>query len=278
MRRREAGGGLQIAIVIVLVVLILGSLGFLLWQNFFKPKPSTTTVTTYAECIAAGGSIIQESYPERCVTVDGMSFTNPDQQVSTPEPTEEYCVPNEKLCFDYTNRWTITNLGTETTLAGELGDALLINNGGDAPLKLYSGIGGIGGVCEEDAKYSVEVLQGTPIAGLTGFKNDYSLDTLHIARVVTSDADGYIPTIYVTGSEEYTKVATIQACGLGFSQFITGRNARFAADSDYVGAFTVGYDGDNSSKRYATIEEAKQAYNTNDYVEAFALLLSLRYQ
>lgn len=274
---REQGSALQISIVIALVVLILGALGFLLWQNLSKAGQGSTSVTTYAECVAAEGSIIQESYPERCVTIDGKSFTNPDQQATAPDPTEQYCAPNEKLCFDHTAKWSVSSLGVGNTLAGELGDALVISNGGQVALKLYSGIGGIGGVCEDDAKYSVEVLQSTPIVALSGFDNDYSLDTLRIARVIVRDEGGYIPTLYVTGNEEYTKVGTIQACGLGFSQFITGRYARFAADSDGVGAFTIGYDGDTSSKRYASVDEAKKAYDTTDYVEAFAILLSLRY-
>jgi hypothetical protein len=247
--KQQSGHGVLIAVIVGLVVLILAALGFLLWQNFLQPNPVTKTVTTYAECVAAKDSIIQESYPERCVTADGKSFTNPDQQVDIPEVTEKYCASQEKLCFDHTANWTIANLGTDTTLAGELGDALQITNGGDVPLKLYSGIGGIGGVCEEEAQYDVEVLQGTPIPDLTGFKSDYSLDTLHIARVITHDTNGYIPTLYVTGREDYTTAGTIQACGLGFSQFINGRHARFTSSSDYVGAFTFGYEGDNASKR-----------------------------
>lgn len=37
-------------------------------------------ILTYEDCEKASGSMIQESYPEVCVTKDGQRFTNPAQQ------------------------------------------------------------------------------------------------------------------------------------------------------------------------------------------------------
>lgn len=63
---------------ILLGVLVVGCLlvaAFILWEVSTKstPKPSN-----FEQCKAAGNPI-QESYPERCLTAEGVSFTNPDQ-------------------------------------------------------------------------------------------------------------------------------------------------------------------------------------------------------
>jgi hypothetical protein len=47
-------------------------------------KPPTTSINSYADCVAAGYPI-QESYPEQCRTPDGKSFTNPDAHLALPE-------------------------------------------------------------------------------------------------------------------------------------------------------------------------------------------------
>lgn len=39
------------------------------------------TITSYDECVAAKGSIIQESYPARCITADEQTFIQP---IETP--------------------------------------------------------------------------------------------------------------------------------------------------------------------------------------------------
>jgi hypothetical protein len=44
-------------------------------NKFFGSTPKgTNAVDTYAECIAAPGSRIQETFPKTCITNDGKSF------------------------------------------------------------------------------------------------------------------------------------------------------------------------------------------------------------
>ncbi len=45
---------------------------------FLAGSPTGEKITGYDDCVAGGGMIL-ESYPERCITEDGDSFTRPIQ-------------------------------------------------------------------------------------------------------------------------------------------------------------------------------------------------------
>jgi cytoskeletal protein RodZ len=46
MKKQNQNGSALVVIVIILAVAIIGTLGFVLWQNFLKPKPATETSQT----------------------------------------------------------------------------------------------------------------------------------------------------------------------------------------------------------------------------------------
>ncbi len=81
----------------LLVIVIAGIVGFTGWfvwhsqQSTNKldtqtlsdskpPQPSAKKVNSYEDCIKAAGSIMQETYPQVCVTKDGKHFTQPVAQ------------------------------------------------------------------------------------------------------------------------------------------------------------------------------------------------------
>jgi type II secretory pathway pseudopilin PulG len=90
MKKTQSGFSI---IETLLVVVILGMLGFTGWfvwhakQNTNKTlsetnaaqttAPKVAAITTFAECKASAGSVMQETYPETCVTKSGKSFTGP---------------------------------------------------------------------------------------------------------------------------------------------------------------------------------------------------------
>ena len=71
-------GGLLLAVGLVV------SAGWLVWRTTRKGP----IITTYSQCMAALDSVVQESYPETCVTGDGKRFVNPDASVTLP-PSEQ---------------------------------------------------------------------------------------------------------------------------------------------------------------------------------------------
>lgn len=72
----------QLFIASSITVLLAGTFGILaLVGNTIRHNDAART---FMECIARDGSVIQESYPEVCVTKSGERFVNPDQHVSAP--------------------------------------------------------------------------------------------------------------------------------------------------------------------------------------------------
>ena len=89
-------------IVVIIVVILIVALGWL----FLQPKAdkeAVPTVTSYEECVAAGYAVL-ESYPTKCQTPDGRTFTadvgneleKTDLiQVSNPRPGQTIASPLE---------------------------------------------------------------------------------------------------------------------------------------------------------------------------------------
>lgn len=61
-----------------LVGVILGSIGFTVWKNSIDKEVPTSS---YDSCVTQKDSILQESYPDVCVTRDGQRFVNPNQRL-----------------------------------------------------------------------------------------------------------------------------------------------------------------------------------------------------
>lgn len=277
MTRRASGHALIIAIVAVAVVAILGVLGWLFWQNFIN-KSSGSTVTTYEQCQSTAGSKTLETYPEQCVTADGRTFTGPITQTVAVKD-ETYCAEAEELCFEYPSDWTIEKLTVEMDEPGAKADLIhVIAPQKELTLTLVSGIGGLGGTCEDGYKVDVTVREATPAASMSGYKDEYSVDMLQVARVVYPLEGKFVAAVYITDSAEYTTAGNIKACGIGFSQYINGRNARLSADSDSAGAFSFGYNGHTDGAQYGSRDDAEDAFDNEIYTQAAAILASLHYQ
>jgi hypothetical protein len=63
-------GVVAVGILIVLCVTMI-IVGQVLYKDAMK------SITNFDECTQASGSLIQETYPERCVTADGRIFVGP---------------------------------------------------------------------------------------------------------------------------------------------------------------------------------------------------------
>jgi len=276
-------GSALLVIIIVVVVVLLGALGFVFWNNFLSKGTSTVAVASFEDCKKQSGSIMLETYPEQCKTTDGKTFTGPSDQVTTP-PVElkTYCAEGERLCFDYPATWAVTkndqnDIGAP---AGYTGDNFSVTDSvSGLALHLRSGMGGIGGACDESIEVPVYVLDSTEIPKLTGFKTSYSLDTLRVARVVYpwSDTNSFVAALYVTGNADYTTKQTINRCGIFMSSINIGRYA-VAGEGEGPGAFEFALTGSTTEKRYTTVDEATKAFDTDGYKEAASILASLRYK
>lgn len=98
MRKNQQGFSAVHIIIILLAAAFVGLVGWYVWHvQSHDKKPATTPsvskISSYAACAKANG-VIQESYPEVCVSKDGQHFTNPDQKAQAA-PATKYLVIKE---------------------------------------------------------------------------------------------------------------------------------------------------------------------------------------
>ncbi len=71
----------QFLVTGTLVAILAGLFGVFALVGYALDRPA---VSSYETCIEATGSVLQESYPEVCVTKDGARFQNPAQLAPRP--------------------------------------------------------------------------------------------------------------------------------------------------------------------------------------------------
>ncbi len=108
----------RILLLIVASIAFGAALGYFLGYDHGFGRAKVLQVSSFEECREAGNPIM-ESYPERCMTPDGRSFTNPEQnftpegeetdgesvEVSVPRPPKEEavaCTMDAFICPDGT--------------------------------------------------------------------------------------------------------------------------------------------------------------------------------
>lgn len=275
MNRKDSGSHVLIVVIVVLAVAILAVLGWLFWQNFVNKPSSSATITNFEECKAASGSKILETFPEQCVTADGRTFTGPTE-------TDElltYCTEAEKLCFEYPKSWEVNKLDNPNAEPGSKTDLIEIKAPDDEMiLSLETGFGGLGGSCPDESKVSVRVLEATPAASLSGYADQYNTDMPYVARVAYPQEGKFRAALYLTTSAEYSTAGTIEACGIGFSAFIQGRNSVLSPDFDGAGAFTFGNTGQVGTATYNSLDDAIAAFDTPVYTQGASILASSHYE
>lgn len=79
IKPKKVSFAVQLAITLFLLAILFGSTLFVAYKIGFKENPPTN----FDECKIAKGSIIQESYPEVCVSKSGQRFT---QEIPEDEP------------------------------------------------------------------------------------------------------------------------------------------------------------------------------------------------
>lgn len=278
MNRRDAGHGVLIVAVVIIAVVVIGLLGWVFWQNF--NTSSGSSVKTFDECVAAPGSRVLETYPEQCIATNGQTFTGPTK-AGDKVKSHEYCASVEKLCFNYRDDWKITAKAASLDQPeGATGDLVTVTSpDGDVVLTLETGIGGIGGTCPDEFATNVTVLEATPIEGMTGYKDEFSINTLQVARIAYQVMGEKFGTgVYVTDEAEYSTPGTIYRCGAGFSMFVDGKNARLGSDTEEAGAFRFGMSSSSEGPRYASLKDATDAFSSDTYKQAVTLLASLHYK
>lgn len=282
---REAGSA-HLALGMVIAALLIGVIGFLFWQNVLN-KPAASEVVSYAECVKSQESKILESYPERCVTKVGKSFTNPDQKAAKPQAisTKKFCAPLEKLCFEHPTSWTVTSEAVNQQDNGISERFVVADESGKPWLRLETGLSGVGGSCgNEDGSYA-KILK-THTSGIAGSylvnagSEQFSDPAAYAVGMITYNGTSkkWTMSMNLNTSKATHAIAKIDVCEVGLA-VLNGKNAKFDPSVDSVGAVTFGYyHGSKDDPTYATEAEAAAALSSAGATKAYDILQSARYQ
>jgi hypothetical protein len=67
-----------VGIIVVLFSVIALIVGSLIWNAARTEPAARETASSFEDCKKVPGSIVQETFPERCVTPGGQTFIGPD--------------------------------------------------------------------------------------------------------------------------------------------------------------------------------------------------------
>ncbi len=279
---KNQSGSAHVIIIAILAVALIGALGFLFWQNFINKSPEAEKILTYAQCAKAEGSVIQESYPETCVTKDGQRFTNSEQKV-TDLPLKNYCSPLEKICFDYPSDWTVKPEQVNNDTDGVAERIVVADQTGKSWLRLETGMGGLGGMCSNEDKSYSKILKThtTKIAGnylVNEVAKDYMVDTAYSLSWITYNGTtkNWTADMELNNSKTAQAVGKVDPCDIGLG-VINGKNAK-ASGSSTAGAVAFKYyTGSNTDTTYSTEAAATAALATPEAVKAYTILESAHY-
>lgn len=86
MKKRPGISRFEAVVAIAIAASIFTSIVFVLHRNDAR---SLDVITDFKSCIARPNAMIQESYPQVCVTDDGRRFTDPAQSVDSLKYDEQ---------------------------------------------------------------------------------------------------------------------------------------------------------------------------------------------
>ncbi|HVX93071.1 MAG TPA: GerMN domain-containing protein [Candidatus Dojkabacteria bacterium] len=129
-----------LVVLLVIIFVLLAIIAYLVYQNTKNNNTTSNTknITTYKECADAGYPIL-ESFPSRCMTPDGRSFTNPDEHLNENPTTQTIKVYFPKSTVDDPSKvfalnrdivgldaGTIENASIEQIIAGPTEDEQML--------------------------------------------------------------------------------------------------------------------------------------------------------
>jgi len=166
-------GSAHAVIIVILVVVLLGALAFIFWQNFSKNDNATTPVATSA---TNETPVVTNSYKTYTTDVYGVSFQYPDNWIL-----------DETVKSDEEN-----NVSRSTTITTK----------GGTEVDFTVGIRGLGGYCDTPTTYKVLDTSSTTIRGEK---------TVHFSLTLQPNSDGSFNGYYGL-TDRYTTIGDVQAC------------------------------------------------------------------
>lgn len=185
-KKQSQSGSIHLIIVIVLVVTLIGALGFIFWQNFMQPKTSDTNSSTTAST----------------ATVSDITY----KKYTT---TGKYSVS-----FNYPSAWTIVN--TNNSDAPYYGRVEEIKNTEGKKVAEFGVVSawGVGGTCDGDSLTSYNVMESS-LTKFIGVKDVY------FSSMIITNSDGTYSVKYGL-NDMYKELGPESACVIAMSYAAAG--------------------------------------------------------
>ncbi|USN97020.1 MAG: hypothetical protein H6797_02400 [Candidatus Nomurabacteria bacterium] len=264
-------GSVHAVIIILLTLGLIGSVGFIFWQNFIVNGPTRGAVqsnkSTKSDVVKA-------------------------EIVEVKKKT--YCATFEKVCFEYPEKWTIKQVDE---LSGDSKDAFTIADPENTVvLAFQSGIGANDGSCcgpMPEGPVTIISSQKVPHFGEVA-SSQYDKDRsngVYVSEVVTTSVKGvfpdpsepivnsvikgYIPQLVLHNSLTLAKKQTVTR----INGNITGDSYINGQQNGTIFLFgTVTFSIKSTPKIFSSLNEAKAQLKGTSFQQAKAILLSAHYE
>ncbi len=287
IRHGHEYGAAHVVMIGVIAAAVIGGIAFLFWQNFVN-KGYVANPSSYAECVKAEGSVVQESYPEKCVAKNGTSFVNPAQLADAPKVAalKEFCAPQEKICFSYPEDWTVKSVAVTQETYGTQERFIVSDTSGKPWLKLDTGMGSVGGACgNEDGSFAKVIRTHT-----TGVSGNYLVNegteqyvggTAYAVSLARYDAaaKNWSVDMLLNLAKATQTVGKIDVCDVGIG-ILSGKNAKADPSFEGYGALSFRYYANDNAQGLTYESEAKAmaVLDSKEATQAFAVLQSAHYK
>ncbi len=223
--KQKQSGFAHLAVVIILSVALLGTLGFVFWQNFMQPKVSVTKPVV----------IETKEFEKPAVVVDKIEYKT--------FTTDKY-----SISFQYPSTWSLANPISSDEYGFFTQSVNLLNTDGNVVAKFATGVQGLGGTCDKPVTYSVIDSVPTSVKGVKPVSLSFS--------VISSQNGGY--DAYYGLSEGSSELGDGKVCANTFYQVFepTIDNSLMSFGSG-VSESIKHFDSLASAKDYLTSDEYK---------------------
>ncbi len=268
-------GSIHAIIIGLLTVALLGSIGFIFWQNFVATDQEQSSVKI--------DSTLKNS--------DSKTNDEADETVKIT-----YCAKFEKVCFDYPEGWSLKQMNKKDPTS-TFADGFTVTSPDKLVVLLFlSGLGATSLCCGQTPEGPVSVVDVNP-APKIGAMDKQNLgdhtDSAYVSEVITSKVEaeyaknsldiistkilGYYPEVVLHNSTQLSMKNTFQSTGgiIGLMDRMPGKYiGEFEEASVVFGSSTYYAD----LEPYVTAEEAKAQFKTESFQQAKEILLSARYK
>lgn len=249
MNQKQEGSA-HIIVIVVLIVALMGALGYIFWQNVSQKKAGTIESNNHSSSAGADSTkaVVQ---------------------------TKSVQLAKEKLLLDIPAEWTANIPVVAADEFSPARDSGAINNDAGQPiLYVTSGVGGLGGTCEENMKQILTIIESSKTS-IT--ESESSRDVFAVKSYYFDPAKGYAPFIFLSSSDQVNHSGTFKTCLPDLAALFVGRNVGGSVSIGTGGVISGNSTGFSMLNFKATKEQALNILNTADMKKAYTALRSAHY-